>query len=115
MIDADHEPALGPRLRPDDTTSGRVGHRHERVEGKQPSLVFANRAPSIAVRVTGSKTANVLLALCGSTLMSTSPSIAFLVHAWMDVKREGQGNFERSRPLLSHPPQGGPGRVALRS
>jgi len=78
-------------------------------------LVFANRAPSIAVRVTGSNTASVLLALCGSTLMSTSPSIAFLLHAGMDVKREGQCNFGRSKPLLSHSPQGGPGRVALRS
>ena len=65
-------------------------------------MVFANRADSITVLDTGSSTAAVLLALCGSTAIITSSLKAFLLAIGDVFRRGGQCNFGPRRPLLSH-------------
>ena len=66
-----------------------------------PSSVFANRAVPVRVFVTGSSTAAVLLALCGSTAIITSSLTSYLL-ATGSTWRGGQCNFRQRRPLLSH-------------
>ena len=64
--------------------------------------MFANRADSISVLVTGSKTAAVLLALCGSTAIITALLTSSSSQIRGTVRRGGQCNFWQGRPLLSH-------------
>jgi hypothetical protein len=64
--------------------------------------VFANRADSITVSGTGSSTAAVLLALCGSTAIITLSLTEFLLAIEGVFRRGGQCNFGQRRPLLSH-------------
>ena len=64
--------------------------------------MLANRAASITVLLTGSSTAAVLLALCGSTAISTSSLTGFLLAIGDCCWRGGQCNFGQRRPLLSH-------------
>src|SRR5215467_720932 len=64
-------------------------------------MLLANRATSITVLVTGSSTAAVLLALCGSTAIITSPFMHSSSPS-QGIWRGGQCNFRQSRPLLSH-------------
>src|SRR5262249_60411855 len=73
-------PAPGPpkSTPPPPTAAGTTGQRTLSAAQK-PAAVLANLAASITVLVTGSSTAAVLLALCGSTAISTS---SFMVISW---------------------------------
>src|SRR5215467_7150411 len=77
-------------------------------------MVLANRAASITVLVTGSSTAAVLLALCGSTAIITS---SFIVISWplgVSAGEEGNatsGSADLSRATTSPGEQGRPQAV----
>jgi len=59
-------------------------------------MVFANRADSITVSGTGSSTAAVLLALCGSTAIITSSLTEFLLAIGVSSGEEGKATSGRA-------------------